>query len=149
MHIGANQNTLRFSSTEEPTSDDARIIDAGLDQANARAAPVKDTRSLSVVCRLEDQLVGGAVGRTWGRCGEIQQLWVASEHRRSGVGRRLVQDFESAAMERGCEIVYLDTFNFQAPDFYRAIGYEVAYEIEGFPDNITKHLMIKHLGKAE
>ena len=52
-------------------------------------------------------------------------------------------------MERGCEIVYLDTFSFQAPDFYRAIGYEVAYEIEGFPDNITKHLMIKHLGKAE
>ena len=65
MHIAANQNTLRFSGTEEPNSDDIRIIDAGLDQANAAAAPVKDTRSLSVVCRLEDdQLVGGAIGRT-------------------------------------------------------------------------------------
>jgi len=43
-------------------------------------------------------------------------------------------------------VVYLDTFSFQAPEFYRRCGYAVALRIDGFPDGIAKHLMVKHLG---
>lgn len=41
---------------------------------------------------------------------------------------------------------YLDTFSFQAPEFYRRCGYATALRIDGFADGIAKHLMVKRLG---
>jgi ribosomal protein S18 acetylase RimI-like enzyme len=151
IHRVPTENELKFSVGNDAIGDDAKIIGVGLDEANTEAAPVEKTRPLSVTCRQNDrrELIGGAIGRTWGRCSELQQLWVAAAHRRNGIGRRLVRCFEAAASERGCELVYLDTFSFQAPDFYRKLGYEVAFEIEGFPEAIRKYFMVRRLGQAE
>jgi hypothetical protein len=30
-------------------------------------------------------VVGGAIGRTWGECCELQQLWVSAELRSTGI----------------------------------------------------------------
>jgi len=30
-------------------------------------------------------------------------------------------------------VIYLDTFTFQAPEFYRRCGYDTALRIDGFP----------------
>jgi len=89
------------------------------------------------------QIVGGAVGRTWGRCCELLQLWVEPEHRASGVGSRLLQQFEASARSRQCSVFYLTTLSFQAPDFYRKHGYISLAEISGYPNGITKYLMHK------
>ena len=43
-------------------------------------------------------------------------------------------------------VIYLDTFSFQAPEFYRCCGYRAAARIDGFPDAIGKFLMVKRLG---
>ena len=90
-------------------------------------------------------VVGGAVGRTWGACCELRQLWVAPGYRGQGVGSRMVRMFERRAGERGCRLAYLDTFSFQARPFYEALGYEVVLEIEGFSDGISKYTMTHSL----
>jgi len=89
--------------------------------------------------------LGGAVGRTWGEAAELQQLWVAKDLRGRGVGARLLSLFEAAARQRGCRLVYLDTFTFQAPDFYLKQGYETACRFDGFPGGISKFVMRKTL----
>ena len=107
---------------------------------------MNDVQSLGVFAEVAaGQVVGGAVGRTWGQCCELQQLAVAPEHRRQGVGERLLQHFEKAAATRGCTLVYLDTFSFQAPDFYRRCGYHVAFETRGFAQDIVKYTLHKLL----
>ena len=58
----------------------------------------------------------------------------------------MVGQVEAEARARDGTLVYLDTFTFQAPDFYRRLGYTVATTIEGFPDGIIKFLMTKRLG---
>ena len=88
-------------------------------------------------------MVGGAVGRTWGECCELQQLWVDSPHRKKGVGTLLVREFERGGAARGCRTFYLDTFSFQALDFYRSLGYAPGLEIAGFPDGIRKYVMVR------
>jgi GNAT superfamily N-acetyltransferase len=121
-------------------------VDAGLGQGNDAAAPLGDVRPLSCFAHAGDgSLLGGAVGRTWGVCCELQQLWVPPHARGQGIGRGLLQRFEQRATERGCTTFYLETFSFQAPGLYHAMGYEVAAAIEGFGQGITKFVMVKRV----
>jgi GNAT superfamily N-acetyltransferase len=85
------------------------------------------------------------VGRRWGVCAELQQLWVKPELRRQGHGARLVRAFEAQAARCGCRTLYLETFSFQAPRLYASLGYEMRHTIEGFGHGIAKHLMVHHL----
>lgn len=128
---------------------EAALVEAGLDATNAAVATLRNVRPLVVFARGPAQaVVGGAVGRTWGECCELRQLWVADSHRRRGLGTRLVREFERSARERGCRLLYLETFSFQAKPFYEKIGYQVAAEIKGFEDGIVKYLMTRDLRAA-
>ena len=40
---------------------------------------------------------------------------------------------------------YLDTMSFQAPDFYRACGYQAFGTIDGYPGGVTRHWFTKAL----
>jgi ribosomal protein S18 acetylase RimI-like enzyme len=127
--------------------DAGRVVDHGLGQANEAAAPIDEIERLSCFASLASgAVVGGAVGRLWGECCELQQLWVDPAYRRRGIGAKLVRLFEGRAAERGCRTFYLETFSFQAPAFYRSLGYGAAAEIGGFPGGIIKYLMLRRNG---
>jgi ribosomal protein S18 acetylase RimI-like enzyme len=120
------------------------VVDAGLGASNDEAAPLHEVERLSCFARLPSgEVAGGAVGRIWGESCELQQLWVDPAHRRRGLGSELVHRFEARARERGCSTFYLETFSFQAPAFYRRLGYQVGHELRGFPHGIAKYLMVK------
>jgi ribosomal protein S18 acetylase RimI-like enzyme len=127
--------------------DAARIVDDGIDEFNSSAAPLHEVKPLCAIAYGDDgqTVIGGAVGRTWGRCAELQQLWVEASHRGQGVATRLMTAFEQQAQARGCVDIYLETFNFQAPDFYRKLGYTVVNELAVYPHGIKKSLMSKRL----
>jgi len=140
--------TFTYSTHDEATPEGA-VVDAGLDDWNAHAAPLDAVQPITCIARTQSgEVVGGAVGRTWGTCAELQQVWVAPPHRRRGVGSRLVRLYEARASERGCRTFYLTTFSFQAPSLYRSLGYEVALELLGFPDGIVKYLMVRSVDVA-
>ena len=52
---------------------------------------------------------------------------------------------EAEARVRGCTLVYLDTFTFQAPRLYQRLGFEIACSFEGFPDDIVKFVLRKQI----
>ena len=79
-------------------------------------------------------LLGGALARWWGTACELQQIWVDEALRRRGIGASLMQQVEATAIEHGCHLIYLDTFSFQAPEFYYRLGYQTACRFDGFPD---------------
>ncbi len=121
-----------------------QAVDQGLEEHNVSVAPLQDVSPLSAIARDQDgQVLGGAVGRTWGSCCELLQLWVSRELRSRGLGTRLLGQFEQAARSRGCKVFYLTTLSYQAPDFYRKHGYTVAAEIAGYPNGIRKFLMVR------
>ncbi|MCB8922777.1 MAG: GNAT family N-acetyltransferase [Ardenticatenaceae bacterium] len=51
----------------------------------------------------------------------VDLMWIEEELRGQGYGHRLTQ-IENEARKRGAEQVYLDTFSFQAPEFYKQHG---------------------------
>lgn len=124
----------------------AAVVDEGLGAANDAAAPLHEVRALACFARdAAGTVIGGAVGRTWGECCELQQLWVAPTHRRAGLGAALVRRFEARATERGCTFFYLETFSFQAPALYRSLGYDTLHRNAEFPHGIVKFAMGKQV----
>lgn len=139
------ETAARFD--DDPAADAVAAVDLGLDDANRRASPqLADVRALACVARDADgTVIGGAVGRTWGACAELQQLWVDARRRGRGPGTALVRRLEARAAERGCTLVYCSTFGFQAPAFYRRLGYDETHRIAGFASGIEKFHLQRHL----
>jgi GNAT superfamily N-acetyltransferase len=141
---------LTYETLDTGPDAETAIIDAGLEASNMAAAPLNDVRPITCIARASSgDVVGGAVGRTWGECAELQQLWVATEHRRNGIGSQLVKLFEARAKARGCRTLYLTTFSFQAPSLYQSLGYRPAAELRGFPSGIVKYLMVRTIAPNE
>ena len=135
---------LRYSTTDAPLEAAAMVVDAGLDEYNHSVAPLDGVRPLAAFATSSDErIVGGAVGRTWGRCCELLQLWVEPANRHRGIGSELLKRFEAHGRSRGCNVFYLTTLSFQAPDFYVKAGYRPMAEITGYPEGIAKYLMHK------
>jgi GNAT superfamily N-acetyltransferase len=146
----ARAEDVRFSLHEEPPAEEAAAVNNGLGLANEAAAPLHEVRPLACFAHSPDgTLLGGAIGRTWGICCELQQLWVVQEHRRQGLGAALVRRFEAAAQARGCKTAYLETFSFQAPALYRSLGYEVRLALHGFSEGIVRYTMVHGLRSDE
>jgi ribosomal protein S18 acetylase RimI-like enzyme len=142
--VTERQAQFSFSVHDDVPREEAHIVDEGLGESNKALARVQDVRGLSCFVRSPGgEVVGGAVGRTWGACCELQQLWVDPRYRRQGLGSRLVRQFEQRGAARGCHTFYLDTFSFQALGFYRSLGYRPKLEIGGFPDRIRKFIMVR------
>lgn len=140
---------LRWITTQERPAGIVEAVDAGLDQHNLRHAPLQQVQPL--VCAAQDDsgaTLGGVVGRTWGECAEVEQVWVDEALRHSGIGRRLMQDFEHAAQARGVRRIYLSTFSFQARGFYEKLGYCMVWEVAGFTPEISKFMMQRELPPA-
>ena len=68
-------------------------------------------------------VTAGIDGFTWGGYAKIEWLWVHEDHRRAGLGRRLMEQAELESARRGCMVIRVDTHTFQAPDFYARLGY--------------------------
>jgi GNAT superfamily N-acetyltransferase len=137
---------LVWLTSDDKTAPDAAVIDAGLDAFNHDLPSLAQVRPLCCSVRLgSGRCIGGALARSWGEACELQQLWVDVEWRGKGLGSRLMGLVEAEAKARGCGLVYLDTFTFQAPEFYARLGYGVVCRIEGFPDGMAKLVMSKPL----
>lgn len=132
--------------TDTPAESDLRTIDEGLSEFNAKAANLASVRPLVVVARNETgQTIGGLIARTWGECCEIQVLWVDEAARRRRIGTGLVREAEAEAARRGCLTVFLETFSFQAPEFYARLGYETQHVIPGLPGGNCKIFVLRRL----
>lgn len=93
------------------------------------------------------ELAGGLVGHTWTTWLHVTYLWVDARHRGAGLGSRLLAEAERIARdERGCDRVRLETWDFQAPEFYKGQGYDVVCVIEDYPPGLTEYTLTKRLG---
>jgi ribosomal protein S18 acetylase RimI-like enzyme len=92
-----------------------------------------------------EALRGGIAGYLWGGWLHITMLWVHESVRGQGFGAKLLAAAEAYATEHGCADAYLSTFDFQAPEFYRARGYQSFGELPDYPRGHAYHFLRKRL----
>ena len=118
----------------EPAPKDIRFLEDRLYDYNVEQTGSDDGKWLSIFVRDDaGEIVAGLHWWTWCGACKVERLWVRKDLRREGYGQRLLAAAEQEARSRGCDQLLLDTFSFQAPLFYKKLGYEVIGVVEGFP----------------
>ncbi|WP_051960796.1 GNAT family N-acetyltransferase [Devosia riboflavina] len=88
---------------------------------------------------------GGLTARiTFGRM-FVELLFVPERLRGQGLGRKLMERAEVVAREHGCGGIWLDTYSFQAPEFYKKLGYTVFGELTDYPPGSSRYFLHKQL----
>lgn len=122
------------------------IIGQALTDYNKQQAGDDNAQNLCFVLQNRDQdIVGGVIGATYWDWLFINLMWVKDELHGRGYGHQLLTLAEDEARKRGAKNAYLDTFSFQAPDFYKQHGYQVFGELRDFPVGHQRYFFTKQL----
>lgn len=136
---------MDFFITDNPDQNEEQFIIKSLWAHNSAYAPV-DIHPLLINTRnSEGEIICGLISRTWWGALEIQYLWVVENHRKQGLGSRLMKTAEEEALKRGCHLAYVDTFNFQAVGFYKKLGYAEYGSLPGYAHKYERHYLAKHI----
>ena len=133
-------------AVEKPDDSVWDVVGWGLHNYNVRLAGDPQSQQLCFVLRSPDQeIVGGLIGKIYWEWLYIDLLFVKEELRGCGYGHRLLEMVENEARQRGAKHVHLDTFSFQAPEFYKQHGYRVFGELKDFPAGHQRYFLTKQL----
>jgi len=132
-------------SVERTIGETKRAVFAGLIRYNDEKMGKQKYRRFAVSLRNKGKIVGGIVGEVWMTVLFIQFFWIEERFRGNGNGTALIKKIEEEARRFGAVRSYLDTMSVQAPDFYRACGYETFGAIDGYPGGVTRHWFTKAL----
>jgi GNAT superfamily N-acetyltransferase len=122
-----------------------REILKGLLAFNKRALGNWHFKPLSVTLRHRGAIVGGLYGETYLNWMYISLFWLADEFRGKGFGSKIMQTAEKEARKRGVKNAFVDSFSFQAPGFYKKLGYREFGKLKDFPAGHTRSFLTKAL----
>jgi GNAT superfamily N-acetyltransferase len=88
---------------------------------------------------------GGCSGYLFHGCLYTDFLWVDNSLRGQHYGIRLMESAEKLAIENGCRFMAVHTMDFEAPEFYKKLGYVIEFERRGFEKNSIMYFLRKNL----
>lgn len=94
----------------------------------------------------EGEIIAGCLAKMY--CWNViyvDILWIDEAYRKQGLGSKLLKEIERIAVEENCTLIHLDTFDFQAKDFYIKHGYEVFGILEDCPKEHCRYYLKKKL----
>jgi GNAT superfamily N-acetyltransferase len=143
--LKAEALTYSITVTEAPSDQERAAITDPLIAFNLSHGAPDDYRLLVLAWKDSS---GSTIGGLWGHTScdrlHVVGLFVPEPMRGSGIGRELMLQAETIAQERGCIGAWLDTFQFQAPEFYEKLGYTIFGMLTDHPRGVTHYFMQKY-----
>ena len=138
--------TLRIEQSQNPTDAEREAILIPLRAYNTAQAGPGNPQPLALLVRDDNgETLGGLYGRFFYQWLFIELLSVPEQARGQGLGSKLMQMAEDLAREKECVGIWLDTFDFQAPEFYKRLGYSELGQIADYPPGHKRHFFQKRL----
>lgn len=123
------------------------VLSNGLRGYNDEKIGLHDRQDLTI--RVTDpetgEPIGGLVGRTSLGVLFVDLVYLPKSLRGTGTGSRILAMAEEEGRKRGCSKAVLFTISFQAPEFYKKLGWQVFGEIAPNPPGATRIYLTKDL----
>ena len=137
---------MALEITDQTQENDQQAVYLGLLDYNLAHIEDQHPQELGVYVRNESgEITAGLIGNTHGNWLTVKYLWVSESLRGQRIGSELLEAAEQTARERGCQYSFLDTFGFQAPEFYQKHGYHVVFTLEEYPISGKRYYFTKEL----
>lgn len=131
---------------EKPTDEMWEVIGGGINQYNQQRGGPEGFQHLCFALYGPDgKVAGGLIGEIYWGWLYINLMFITEELRGQGYGHQILDQAEAEARQRGVKNIFLDTFSFQALDFYQKHGYRVFGQLDDFPPGHTRYYMTKTL----
>jgi GNAT superfamily N-acetyltransferase len=145
--MAAHASDTHLVVTDQPGAEAEAVIRDGLSDYNFDKAGYRDYRPLAILARDPDtgEVVGGLLGRTSFGLLYVERFFLPEPLRKQGLGTRILKAAEEEGRRRGCSRALLTTLEFQAPGFYKRVGWEVLAQLDGRPPAPGRYLMTKAL----
>ena len=132
---------------QDASAADLQVLSNGLEEHTASFFEDKSRTEIAFFVRDENGDIVGGVNGNYGTFGwlYVNALWVHKDLRCRGFGRELMERIEAEAIKHACKNAYLNTMSFQAPEFYKKLGYKVFGELEEFPGEHSRIFLRKKL----
>ena len=135
---------------------DSERIDELIDEYYFELVPVLEgfSKKEELVCKKivdkEGNIIAGCSGYVyyWG-CMYIDDMWVDEKYRRKGLGSIALQAVESEAERKGCHVIWVGTWDFQARPYYEKHGYEVFATLKDCPVGHEDYQLAKRLDRKQ
>lgn len=133
-----------------PSPKEEEEIDDELMAYNLRQVPPSQTEPFIKLCRCardeNGRLLGGVLACSvlWNVL-YVESVWVREACRRMHIASALLAAVEEEARKKGCYMAQLDTFDFQAREFYEKCGYRVFGTLADVPRGHERYYMCKQL----
>lgn len=137
------------ASLSECSQDDIQLIENGIIEFNRFQAPYTQNPPviyLNYKIEEQEEFIAGikSILYCWGCC-FVEYLFVKEGFRKKGHGTQLLKKVETEAKIKGCYLVHLDTFDFQAKDFYLKHGYEEFGVLRDCPKGHERYFLKKRI----
>jgi len=137
--------SVTLESTDDTPTVSAQLFRRLLEFSEAEIGP-RNTREFALTVRADDgQILGGLTGELIWNALYVGVLWVSESSRGQGYGSALMRTAEDMARTRGCEVSFLSTMTFQAPNFYKKLGYLPIGELLDSPKGFSRVWFAKRL----
>ena len=138
---------FQITLEEKASDEDLRVLGDGIDLYVAGLFSGKQFNNIAFFLRDDAGKIVGGVSGNYGSFGwlYIDALWVSEHLRGQGYGTKLMEMIEAEAARHGSKNVYLNTFSFEAPEFYKKLGYRVFAELEDFPPGHSRLFLRKRI----
>ncbi len=143
-------NNREISPKSTPSPEELQFLEDRLYEHNSARLGQKDGQLFAFFVRNDRQeIVAGISGWTWANACEIRNLWVHPDRRGQGCGRSLLESAEREARVRGCTVILINSYDFQAPGFYQKCGYEPVWQLNDFPPGHRYCFLVKRFPSAD
>lgn len=92
-----------------------------------------------------EKLIGGAIGFIEYDWYFLDLLYIDENYREKGIGSKLIKEVEKFAIQENLTGVRMETWDFQALEFYQKLGYKIFGEIKDCPPSTTCYFLSKYI----
>jgi ribosomal protein S18 acetylase RimI-like enzyme len=133
----------------DPNPNDIQFLNDGITAEHKRKKEMKPLDFFAYFIR-DDQglIVGGCAGDNMYGGLFVGQLWVTENLRGKGYGTKLMSLAEELARKSQCQFISVNTFDWEALDFYKKLGFYVEFARHGYDKKSVFNFLRKDLGTS-
>ncbi|NRB10452.1 MAG: GNAT family N-acetyltransferase [Rickettsiaceae bacterium] len=113
-----------FASKSEDRTEGEKFLRQGLNKFNYPFLGEHGSK-LSIFAKRDEVIIGGAYSEKCSDAFYLRLLWIDDNYRTQGIGKKLLSLLDEEAHKEGIRKIFVDTYQFQAKEFYEKLEYKV------------------------